>query len=47
MTTDFITIEDHMTIKEATNKITTTSKDNDYIDTIFVVNERKRAHRFN
>lgn len=41
MTTDFITIEDHMTIKEATNKITTTSKDNDYIDTIFVVNERK------
>lgn len=39
MTTDFITIRDNMTIKEATNKITTTSKDKDYIDTIFVVND--------
>lgn len=39
MTTDFITIHVDMSIKEATNKITTTSKDNDYIDTIFVVND--------
>lgn len=39
MTTDFIKIKEDQSIKEATNTIISLSKDNDYIDTVFVVNQ--------
>lgn len=42
MSIDFITIDQKMTIKEATNQVITTSKDSDYIDTIFVIDEDKK-----
>lgn len=42
MTTDFITVSMHETIKEVTNKLVTQSKDHDYIDTIFVVDNDKK-----
>ncbi|MDI6452628.1 magnesium transporter [Peloplasma aerotolerans] len=42
MSTEFITIERHLTIKEATNHVVTTSREQDYIDTIFVVDENKK-----
>ena len=42
MTTDFIQIQIDSTIKDATNMITTTSKENDYIDGIYVVDDEKR-----
>ena len=42
MTTDFLTISKDASIKETTNKITTTSTENDYIDTIFVLGDDKR-----
>jgi len=42
MTTDYIVVDQNVSIKEATNKLVTTSKDNDYIDTIFVEDAEKR-----
>lgn len=42
MTTDFITVNLDETIKEATHKVITESKENDYIDHIFVIDEEKR-----
>ncbi len=39
MTTDFITIQDDMTIKSATDQIIRNSQENDYIDTIFVTSK--------
>ncbi|PKK94143.1 MAG: magnesium transporter [Tenericutes bacterium HGW-Tenericutes-6] len=42
MTTDFVTVNQSLSIKEATNKVVTTSKDADYIDTIFVVDDKNR-----
>lgn len=41
MSTDFISISRDMSIKEATDFVVTTSKQQDYIDTIFVVNSDK------
>jgi magnesium transporter len=43
MTTEFVTVDLEMTIKEATNKVITTSKDSDYIDSIFVINNDKKV----
>lgn len=42
MTTDFMTISKYETIKEATNKIVTQSRNQDYIDTIFVVDDDQK-----
>ena len=42
MSTEFITIDQNMSIKEATNKLVTTSKDQDYIDSIYVLDEDKK-----
>lgn len=42
MSTDFISIDEDMTIKEATNKLITTSKDQDYMDSIYVLNSDKK-----
>jgi magnesium transporter len=42
MSTDFVTIPKSITIKEATHHIITTSKEQDYIDSIFVVDDDKR-----
>jgi magnesium transporter len=42
MTTEFISIDQNATIKEATNTVVTTSLENDYIDTIFVTDEDKK-----
>lgn len=39
MTTDFITISTESNIKDATDQIIRNSKENDYIDTIFVTNK--------
>ena len=41
MSTDFIIVDQDMSIKDATNKIVTSSKDQDYIDHIYVINEQK------
>lgn len=41
MSTDFISIHQDMSIKEATNKLVTTSKDQDYIDSIYVLDDDK------
>lgn len=46
MSTDFITILNDATIKEATNKIVTTSKDQDYIDTIFIIDKTDKMVGF-
>jgi magnesium transporter len=43
MSTEYITIHQDMSIKEATNEVITTSKDSDYIDTIFVVDQDKKV----
>jgi magnesium transporter len=42
MTTDFMTLDKKMSIKDATNKIITTSKDQDYIDHIYVINDENQ-----
>lgn len=42
MTTDFMTVDEKMNIKDATNKIITTSKDQDYIDHIYVTNNQNQ-----
>ncbi|MFU8792397.1 MAG: magnesium transporter [Acholeplasmataceae bacterium] len=42
MTTEFIAINENVSIKDATNQIVTTAKDQDYIDTLFVVDQEKR-----
>lgn len=42
MSTDFISINESMTIKEATSKLVTTSKDQDYIDSIYVLDDEKK-----
>lgn len=39
MSTDFMIVGQNMSIKDATNKIVTTSKDQDYIDHIYVTND--------
>ena len=41
MTTEFIVISKDAAIKEATNQVVTTSKEQDYIDTVFIVDEHK------
>jgi len=41
MSTDYMTLSRDMTIKEATNYIVTSSREQDYIDTIFVENSDK------
>ncbi|MDX9691682.1 MAG: magnesium transporter, partial [Acholeplasmataceae bacterium] len=43
MSTEFVTINLSMSIKEATNKVITTSKEKDYIDSIFVVDDDKKV----
>lgn len=43
MMTEFFTIPIDLTIKEATHMIITKSKENDYIDTVFVQNEQKKC----
>ncbi len=42
MSTDFVTISIDLSIKEATNQIIKESRDTDYIDTIFVLDQDKR-----
>lgn len=42
MSTDYLTITEDMTIKEATNKIVTQSTDQDYLDSIYVINSQKK-----
>ena len=42
MSTEFITIPIDSTIKDATNEVITTSKDTDYLDSIFVVDSSKK-----
>ncbi|MCR3906565.1 MAG: magnesium transporter [Tenericutes bacterium] len=42
MSTDFIVVDKNQTIKEATNHVVTTSREQDYIDTLFVVDEEKK-----
>ncbi len=42
MTTDFFKINSNLSIKEATNIVITKSGDNDYIDTIFIVDEDEK-----
>ena len=42
MSTDYITVNQEMTIKEATNVITTTSKEQDYIDSVYVIDDDQR-----
>jgi magnesium transporter len=39
MTTDFVTAHIHESIKDLTNRLVTTSKEQDYIDTIFIVDD--------
>ncbi|QWB96459.1 magnesium transporter [Mycoplasmatota bacterium] len=43
MMTDFFTIDQDLTIKEATSLVVTKSKDNDYIDTVFIQDEHKKC----
>lgn len=43
MMTDFFTIPIDLTIKEATHMIISQSKDNDYIDTVFIKNEQQKC----
>lgn len=40
MTTEFVTIEETSTIKQATSYVIKTSKDNDFVDDIFVINKQ-------
>ncbi len=42
MSTDFITLFKDVTIKEATHKVITSSKENDFIDILFAVDDDKR-----
>jgi magnesium transporter len=42
MTTDFILVSKNDSIKDATYKVITNSKDSDYIDTIFVIDDDKK-----
>lgn len=42
MSLEFMTITEDMTIKEATQKVITSSKDSDYIDTLFVVDKDQK-----
>ncbi len=42
MTTDFMALNVNMSIKEATKKIVSQSKENDYIDTIYVVDDNDK-----
>ena len=42
MTTEFIAIHENVSIKDATNHIVTAAKDQDYIDTLFVIDQEKR-----
>lgn len=42
MSTEYFTVSIEDTIKEATNKVITSSSDNDFIDTVFVLNKQKR-----
>lgn len=42
MTNEFITIEVDASIKEATNKLVTSSQEQDYIETLFIVDNKKR-----
>lgn len=39
MSTDFMIVDQNMSVKDATSKIVTTSKDQDYIDHIYVTND--------
>lgn len=41
MTTEFVTIDINQTIKEATSHVVKTSSDSDYIDSIFVLNDKE------
>ena len=43
MSTEFITIHQDMSIKEATHAVITTSNDSDYIDTIFVIDDENKV----
>lgn len=43
MTTDLISLDHELSIKEATLKVVTTSKENDYIDTLFITDDDKRV----
>ncbi len=43
MMTDFFTIPIHLTIKEATKYIISKSKDNDYIDTVFIQDDNNQC----
>ncbi|MBN2299944.1 MAG: magnesium transporter [Acholeplasmataceae bacterium] len=46
MSTDFITISQDLPVKEATDLIVKTSKEQDYIDTIYVINDDKKMIGF-
>lgn len=43
MTTDVMSLDHELSIKEATLKVVTTSKENDYIDMLFVIDDEKRV----
>jgi magnesium transporter len=43
MMTEFFAIDQNITIKEATSLIVLKSKDNDYIDTVFIQDEQKKC----
>jgi magnesium transporter len=43
MSTDVITLDQELTIKDATLKVVTTSKENDYIDMLFMIDDDKRV----
>jgi magnesium transporter len=43
MTTDVISLDHELSIKEATLKVVTTSKENDYIDTLFITDDDKHV----
>ncbi|TNF09335.1 MAG: magnesium transporter [Bacillota bacterium] len=43
MSTEFVTIDLNMSIKEATHKVITTSKESDYIDSLFVIDHDKKV----
>jgi magnesium transporter len=42
MSTEYLTIDIDMTIKEATNEVITNSKDSDYMDTIYIIDKDKK-----
>ncbi len=43
MSTDVISLDHELSIKDATLKVVTTSKENDYIDMLFVTNDERRV----